>query len=458
MNRQNAKRLGWLMVGMAVGLTAPACRTCVDADTLASETPIRQATTLDVVRKLETIIIPEAAFRPPVTIIDAVEFFIQASRDYDDPNIPLERRGVNFMLRLPHVSTGVMCDILDPFADAARADHVAPEIPPMVTRLITLYDAIKLACDVTGMKMRIIGNVVCIEPNYDDMDGQLLTSTFALPPPLCGVCGRIHTHYETPDTHVAQPVDWKAFLESMGVAWPEGSSITPLAPVRKLRVTNRPKDLALIEQILEDIVEVPHQINVEMQIIAFRRADIEKLQLAGNVTRESLMPLRRKGKAKLMATASTVTRSGQEAIVKAVQEVIYPTEWGMDNTNAATASTVGALMPRDFEMREVGMILQVIPELLSVSNQRINMMLNPEWVTLDRWETYPASVATDRAHKPLSLRQPVFTTTTFQTQATLENGEPILLGSSSAPDGAWIHYGFLKATLIPAPKVINAVP
>ena len=456
MNRKNARRLGWLMVGMAVCLTAPACRTCVDADTLASETPIRQATTLDVVRKLETIIIPEAAFRPPVTIIDAVEFFIQASRDYDDPNIPLERRGVDFMLRLPHVSTGVMCDILDPFADAARADHVAPEIPPMVTRLITLYDALKLVCDVTGMKMRIIGNVVCIEPNYDDMDGQLLTSTFALPPPLCGVCGRIHTHYETPDTHVAQPVDWKAFLESMGVAWPEGSSITPLTPVRKLRVTNRPKDLALIEQIFDDLVGVSRQINIETQIIAFRRADIEKLQLAGNVTLESLMALRKKGKAKLVATASTITKSEQEAMVKAVQEMIFPTEWGTDNTNATAIAAT--LMPRGFEMREVGMILQVVPELLPASGSKINVILNSDWVTLDRWETYPARVATDRAHKPLSLRQPVFTTTTFQTQATLENGETILLGSSSAPDGAWIHYGFLKATLIPAPKTINAVP
>ena len=448
MNRKNAKRLGWLMVGMAVCLTAPACRTCKDAERDTGTVSALPITNDNVIRKLETVVIPKMAFLPPATIIDAVEFFIQASRDYDDPNIPLAQRGISFMLRLPRVSTGETCDVVRPFTAATRTEYVVPEIPKLSARDIGLYDAIKLICDVTGMKMTVRRGTVCIEPI--ELIEDWTTRIYNLPPPPCGVCGRIHEYYQAHDMHAAASFDWKALFESLGVAWPEGcSSIKTHALTGKLQITNLPENLALIEQILDDMIEEPRQINVEMQIIAFRRANIEKLQLAGNVTQESLMALRKKGNAKLVATASAMTKSGQEAIVKATQQLSHLPERSMGNANVMV--TAETLVPHDSEMRDVGMILQVVPEFLFANDPTINVMIYSEWVTLDRWETYPADVVMGRTHKQRPRRLPVLTTTCFNTQVTLENGETFLLGGSSTPDGKWVHYGFLKATLLENP-------
>lgn len=108
-------------------------------------------------KKLKSIVLPDVSFRAPATLVDAVEFFKQASRDHDDPKIPEERRGVNFILKLaPSVS-----------AVTASATAGFPVIPAMSARSISLYDALKLVCEVTGMKFRITGNIVMIVPRTD---------------------------------------------------------------------------------------------------------------------------------------------------------------------------------------------------------------------------------------------------------------------------------------------------
>ena len=45
--------------------------------------------------------LPTISFKPPATIIDAVDFFRGASKDYDRPDIPIEKRGFNFVLKTP---------------------------------------------------------------------------------------------------------------------------------------------------------------------------------------------------------------------------------------------------------------------------------------------------------------------------------------------------------------------
>ncbi len=99
-----------------------------------------------VLKKLKSIVIPEMTFRPPINIVDAVDFLKSASRDYDDPKLPKEQRGVNMLLKLPSQPGAI------------------PEVPAMSARFISLYDAMKLVCDVTGMKFLISGNIVFVVP------------------------------------------------------------------------------------------------------------------------------------------------------------------------------------------------------------------------------------------------------------------------------------------------------
>jgi type II secretory pathway component GspD/PulD (secretin) len=130
-----------------------------------------------------------------------------------------------------------------------------------------------------------------------------------------------------------------------------------------------------------------------------------------------------------------------------VREVLYPTELLTDGgqvvSNVMSRSVANALIPGNFTMREAGVILQVVPEIATPDASHIHVTIKPQWVTLEGWQFYPAELASGRTHKTLAFKQPVFGTTCFETQVTVEAGKTILLGSSSTPDGKWVHVGFL---------------
>ena len=126
-----------------------------------------------VVDKLSRIVVPEVTFRPPATIKDAVEFFEQASRDYDDPKIPESKRGIKVELDKNLAKAAEKADeqMDDPFAvnEGEDKDHPegVPQISALSARFISLYDAMKLTCDVTGTKLQIKGDKIEIVPMND---------------------------------------------------------------------------------------------------------------------------------------------------------------------------------------------------------------------------------------------------------------------------------------------------
>ena len=239
-------------------------------------------------QKLRDIIIPEVTFRPPATIIDAVDFFKQASRDYDKPDIPLEQRGVNLVLKL--ASTGAPAAAApaafdnDPFGGgASAAPSGVPPIPALSARFISLYDALKLVCEVTSMKFKIKGNIVMIVP-LNDPDTELLTRSYNV---LDSLSDRITTtagdlggggdNTFMQGSDMSQKQDWKVFFEQLGVKWPDGSSISYLATIGKLRVTNTSDQLAIFEQVLEDLNVTPRLIEIEARFVEVAQEDLNSL-------------------------------------------------------------------------------------------------------------------------------------------------------------------------------------
>ena len=455
MNRTTAKRLGWMMLGLAICLAVSSCRTCQKPQHIAND---RASIEKAVLQKMQRVVIPEFSFRPPDTIIDALDFFNQANRDFDKPGIPLEECGVSFILKLSPSPRAVKpTEGDDPFAGGAASSLDAPVIPAMTARHINLYDALKLVCEVTGMKFEIRGGLIMITP-LDDSDGELLSRVYHLQ--QSSFADKFNSSENTPDeaTQNKADMDWKLYFEGLGVTWPTGSSITfQETPSMRFQVTNTRENLERIGQLLKDSGNIPQMIDIDLQVVAFRPEDIEKLQLAGGVSTEFLMALRKAGKAKFVASAQTSIRSGQEAVMKAVQEIIYPTEVSAgigQSEDGNSASEAGYVEQCNFEMRQVGVILQVIPEI-SPNRTWIELMLNPECVTLTRWENFPVTMAWRRTHKTVPFRQPVFAVTSFQTQITVEDGETVLLGSGGSSNGGWIDYGFLTVRLVPVQKSLR---
>ena len=447
MSRNSGYRLSVMIFGFAVCLTSPACRTSQEKGRAVDEVSASSDAVQDTIRKLHAIIIPEMTFFPPATIVDAVDFLKQASRDYDKPETPPERRGVGQVLHLTPALRQDDRDATDPFVEGASTNHIASRIAAMSVRFISLYDALQLVCDVTDMKLRILEKgAVVLTPKVWPMDEDWVTRSYTIPPALSESLFRQHPDGAAPDADPNKV--WHAFFERLGVTGPDFAEFVYMPTIDKLRVTNTAENLDVIEKVIDAFAL--RMIEVEMQIHAFRAKDIERLRLAGGVSLEALMALRQKGKAKPVATASVLTKSGQEAVMKAVREVSFPTELLTDNgqtgSNVTARSAANALIPGNFEMRETGMTLQVVPEVTQNST-RINLMLNPTWVTLEGWESYPADLAAGWMHKALSFKQPVFGVTSFQTQVSVVDGGTVMLGSCSSPDGDWVQVGFLTVRL-----------
>jgi len=134
-----------------------------------TRTPTRSHTnekisTAEILRqRMCRIIIPEITFRPPATLIDAMDFFKQASFDYDDLDIPRDQRGISFVMRLPLSYEDKETD--DPFS--AREPTTGPIIHTHWGHM-SLYDAVKLVCEASGMKFSLEHGFVLIEPIAED--------------------------------------------------------------------------------------------------------------------------------------------------------------------------------------------------------------------------------------------------------------------------------------------------
>ena len=103
------------------------------------------ARSAEIVQRMKAMRLPGVAFKPPATIIDAVDFFRQASKDFDSPKIPVEKRGFNFALQ-------------------TSGSAGAPVVPRIAASDISLYDALKLVCEIVGYKFDVSGGIVIIQP------------------------------------------------------------------------------------------------------------------------------------------------------------------------------------------------------------------------------------------------------------------------------------------------------
>ena len=252
----------------------------------------------DIERRMKEMRLPTISFKPPATIIDAVDFFRGASRDYDRPDIPIEKRGFNFVLKTPQGA----------IKQAAPAEEESDEfssdegqeksgtggldpIPTITASDITFYEALKLVCDSVDYKFIVRGPVVMVmqkdmstaellSRKYDVLDAFLERMTAASSDVkemksqgFGGNSGRAGANEEEEN----QERDWKAFFEQMGVKWPEGSSIMYIKTLGKLYVRNTRENLAEFEKVLQEMGSQPKLIEIEARFVEVEQADLNSL-------------------------------------------------------------------------------------------------------------------------------------------------------------------------------------
>ena len=445
MTKKSGTWLSLRSFGLLICLAFPACRTAEEKVSDSKEVSTSSDVVRRVTQKLKAITIPEMTFRPPATIVDAIDFFKQASIDYDDPSVPLDQRGVSFILCLNHDTSPVAVagEPVDVFATASNS--VFPVLAGVSVRFISLYDALELVCEVSDAKWCVAeGGYVLITPR--EWHGDCITRSYTVPQALSD---KLFNECQGSDFGADSNKVWEVFFKQLG-AIGKNSKIEYLPVIGKLRVTNTQENLDTIEKVFNHFTFPLRMVEAEMQIHAFRTLDIERLRLSDGISLESLMTLREKGKAKPVATATVLTKSGQQAIMKTVKELLYPTELIADvpltDSNLTERAGAQAVMAASFATREIGMILEVVPEATR-NGMCINLSLKPQWVTLEGWESYPAYMSAGWMHTSPSFKQPIIGVTSFETQVLVKDGETVLLGSSSTPDGEWVQVGFLTTRL-----------
>lgn len=275
----------------ASGLTMTTAET---VKTQAGEDPERTMEQ-DIEKRMKEMRLPNISFKPPATIMDAVDFFRVASKDYDRPDIPIEKRGFNFVLKTskPLKQQVQAEDTSEGFGDSsaeeAAPSNGLPPIPTISASDISFHEALKLVCESVGYKFIIRGSIVMVMPmdmsttdllsrKYDVLDAFLERMTSAssdvkeMRSQGFGSSGK-----KSDDSEENQERDWKAFFEQMGVKWPEESSIMYIKTLGKLYVRNTRENLAEFEKVLVEMGSQPKLIEIETRFVEVAQEDLNSL-------------------------------------------------------------------------------------------------------------------------------------------------------------------------------------
>ena len=106
-----------------------------------------------IVQRMKAIVLPEIAFAPPQTMVDAVEFFRTASKKYDSAEIPEDKRGFSFVIK------GIV--------DENGGTVEYPTLPVFNAKKIPLYDALKILCDSVGYTFEVCNSIIIVKPKED---------------------------------------------------------------------------------------------------------------------------------------------------------------------------------------------------------------------------------------------------------------------------------------------------
>jgi len=254
-----------------------------------------------IIQRMKEMRLPAISFKPPATIIDAVEYFRGASKDFDRPEIPLEQRGFNFVLKTPEAvrmkEAAAASEDADDFSDTGSDDAAAagpigvPVIPMITASDISFYDALKLVCESVEYKFLVQGPIVMVM--HKDMSAEeLVTRSF---PVLSSFTEKMGSAKEDITTMRAsgsgfggssrkseegeenEERDWKEFFSLLGVKWPEGSSIFYVKTVGRLFVKNTQDNLAEFENVLAQLNQQVTLVEIETRFIEVCQDDLNSL-------------------------------------------------------------------------------------------------------------------------------------------------------------------------------------
>lgn len=143
------------------------------------------------------------------------------------------------------------------------------------------------------------------------------------------------------------------------------------------------------------------------------------------------------GNADLLSAPRVTTRSGVNAQIQIVDEIIYPTEFNTEVTSLQSETEGGATVterfvvvePGQFTTREVGVILNVTPTV-GPDGYTIDLTLSPEVAELIDWIQYGSEYGQRADGTPIraNIIQPTFSSRNVTTSIVVWDGQTVVMG------------------------------
>lgn len=151
-----------------------------------------------------------------------------------------------------------------------------------------------------------------------------------------------------------------------------------------------------------------------------------------------LQALSQHGGSDLLSAPRVTTRSGVNAQIQVVKEIIYPTEFDVTQPTMNTDGNVTmspVVTPGQFQTRETGVILNVTPTV-GPDGYTIDLVMAPEVAELVDWIQYGSEITVEtgiigarQSNTYLfNMPQPVFTSRNVTTSIVIWDGQTVVMG------------------------------
>lgn len=144
-----------------------------------------------------------------------------------------------------------------------------------------------------------------------------------------------------------------------------------------------------------------------------------------------LQALSQHGASDLLSAPRVTTRSGVNAQIQVVKEIIYPTEFDLTQPTVNSEGNVTMapiVTPGTFETRETGVILNVTPTV-GPDGWTIDLVMAPEVAELVDWIQYGSTITIGGGDIYFfNMPQPVFTSRNVTTSIVIWDGQTVVMG------------------------------
>jgi hypothetical protein len=406
------KKLAMLSLCSVVGL-------CAHAGFSAGGTN-RETSSDETVQAMKRIIIPGVEFNQ-TSIRDVVSFLMEAALT-NDP----EKKGVNIVLQ------GAINDGCTNDADQMYCHNVT-----LSARYISLYNALRIATSVMGLKCRIKGSQVVLM-DRDDPDGAPIDMRMYSVKPVFGDVTR--------DFFPASS-DVKQSFKMMGVSWPKGSQITYNPVMGKVIVANTEENHLKIKNLLRELDVIPMQVQLTAQFFRLDSTNIPPASL-GSSGADIILALCTNGTGRLIAAPTIIMASGGAACLKRGAKVCHPAEC-IFTTGRKTNETARVDDEVAFATCETGVSIEVRSTITHSCDSILleikgSIVENPIGNADGRDMRMNA-----RGSKNRSMEQPCFRGNRFDSTLTVSDGRSVLaFGGMPTEDGKGLIYCVITVRIV----------